>query len=44
MLDEAFNVMRRQTGDPTLSQLLDYVLQDEGRPVNFGYFALKRLT
>jgi hypothetical protein len=38
----AFNVMRRQTADPTLSQLLDYVLQDEGRHVNFGYFALKR--
>jgi len=38
----AFNVMRRQTADPTLAQLLDYVLQDEGRHVNFGYFALKR--
>jgi hypothetical protein len=38
----AFNVMRRQTGDPTLGQLLDYVLQDEGRHVNFGYFALRR--
>jgi hypothetical protein len=38
----AFNVMRRQTADPTLSQLLDYVLQDEGRHVNFGYFALRR--
>src|SRR2546430_2731593 len=38
----AFNVMRKQTGDPTLSQLLDYILQDEGRHVNFGYFALRR--
>jgi P-aminobenzoate N-oxygenase AurF len=38
----AFNVMRKQTADPTLSQLLDYVLQDEGRHVNFGYFALRR--
>jgi hypothetical protein len=38
----AFNVMRRQTGDPTLGSLLDYVLQDEGRHVNFGYFALRR--
>ena len=38
----AFNLMRRQTGDPTLADLLDYVLQDEGRHVNFGYFALKR--
>ncbi len=38
----AFNVMRRQTADPTLGQLLDYVLQDEGRHVNFGYFALRR--
>src|SRR5713101_2313531 len=38
----AFNVMRRQTADPTLTQLLDYVLQDEGRHVNFGYFALRR--
>jgi hypothetical protein len=38
----AFNLMRKQTGDPTLSVLLDYVLQDEGRHVNFGYFALRR--
>ena len=38
----AFNVMHKQTGDPTLSALLDYVLQDEGRHVNFGYFALRR--
>src|SRR3989442_2008740 len=38
----AFNVMRRQTADPTLTQVLDYVLQDEGRHVNFGYFALRR--
>ena len=38
----AFNLMRKQTGDPTLSSLLDYVLQDEGRHVNFGYFALRR--
>ncbi|MBI3028040.1 MAG: ferritin-like domain-containing protein [Candidatus Rokubacteria bacterium] len=38
----AFNLMRRQTGDPTLADLLDYVLQDEGRHVNFGYFALRR--
>jgi hypothetical protein len=38
----AFNLMRRQTGDPTLADLLEYVLQDEGRHVNFGYFALKR--
>jgi hypothetical protein len=38
----AFNLMHKQTGDPTLAQLLDYVLQDEGRHVNFGYFALKR--
>jgi len=38
----AFNVMRRQTADPTLGQLLDYVLQDEGRHVNFGDFALRR--
>ena len=38
----AFNVMRRQTGDPTLASLLEYVLQDEGRHVNFGYFALRR--
>jgi hypothetical protein len=34
--------MRKQTGDPTLADLLDYVLQDEGRHVNFGYFALRR--
>ncbi len=38
----AFNVMRRQTADETLGQLLDYVMQDEGRHVNFGYFALRR--
>lgn len=38
----AFNVMRRQTADPTLGTVLDYVLQDEGRHVNFGYFALRR--
>ena len=38
----AFNLMRKQTADATLGQLLDYVLQDEGRHVNFGYFALKR--
>lgn len=38
----AFNLMRKQTGDRTLAQLLDYVLQDEGRHVNFGYFALRR--
>ncbi len=38
----AFNLMRKQTGDPTLASLLDYVLQDEGRHVNFGYFALRR--
>jgi hypothetical protein len=38
----AFNLMRKQTGDPTLAQVLDYVLQDEGRHVNFGYFALRR--
>jgi len=38
----AFNVMRKQTADPTLAAVLDYVLQDEGRHVNFGYFALKR--
>jgi hypothetical protein len=38
----AFNLMRRQTGDATLGDLLDYVLQDEGRHVNFGYFALRR--
>ena len=38
----AFNVMHKQTSDPTLRDLLDYVLQDEGRHVNFGYFALRR--
>ena len=38
----AFNLMAKQTADPTLASLLDYVLQDEGRHVNFGYFALKR--
>jgi hypothetical protein len=38
----AFNVMHKQTGDPTLRDVLDKVLQDEGRHVNFGYFALKR--
>jgi hypothetical protein len=38
----AFNVMAKQTGDPTLASVLDYVLQDEGRHVNFGYFALRR--
>lgn len=38
----AFNLMRKQTADPTLAQVLDYVLQDEGRHVNFGYFALRR--
>jgi len=38
----AFNLMRKQTGDPTLAELLDYVMQDEGRHVNFGYFALRR--
>jgi hypothetical protein len=38
----AFNLMRQQTGDSTLADLLDYVLQDEGRHVNFGYFALRR--
>ncbi len=38
----AFNLMRKQTADSTLAQMLDYVLQDEGRHVNFGYFALRR--
>ena len=38
----AFNLMAKQTADPTLATLLDYVLQDEGRHVNFGYFALRR--
>jgi hypothetical protein len=38
----AFNIMHKQTGDATLRDLLDYVLQDEGRHVNFGYFALRR--
>ena len=38
----AFNVMAKQTADPTLARVLDYVLQDEGRHVNFGYFALRR--
>jgi hypothetical protein len=38
----AFNVMRKQTADSTLASVLDYVLQDEGRHVNFGYFALRR--
>jgi len=38
----AFNVMHKQTGDATLRDVLAYVLQDEGRHVNFGYFALKR--
>ena len=38
----AFNLMRKQTGDPTLGDVLDYVLSDEGRHVNFGYFALRR--
>src|SRR5262249_15718123 len=38
----AFNIMHKQTGDPTLRDVLDYVLQDEGRHVNFGYFALRR--
>jgi hypothetical protein len=38
----AFNLMHKQTGDATLRDLLDYVLQDEGRHVNFGYFALRR--
>src|SRR5213596_1161103 len=38
----AFNLMRKKTADPTLAQLLDYVIQDEGRHVNFGYFALRR--
>ena len=38
----AFNLMHKQTGDSTLRDLLDYVLQDEGRHVNFGYFALRR--
>lgn len=34
--------MRRQPADPTLGELLDDVLQDEGRHVNFGYSALRR--
>jgi hypothetical protein len=38
----AFNLMRRQTADPTLARVLELVLQDEGRHVNFGYFALRR--
>jgi para-aminobenzoate N-oxygenase AurF len=38
----AFNLMAKQTGDPTLADLLAYVLRDEGRHVNFGYFALRR--
>jgi P-aminobenzoate N-oxygenase AurF len=38
----AFNLMHKQTGDSTLRDVLDYVLQDEGRHVNFGYFALRR--
>jgi hypothetical protein len=38
----AFNLMHKQTGDPTLRDVLDSVLQDEGRHVNFGYFALRR--
>ena len=32
----AFNLMRCQTADPTLGELLDDELQDEGRHVNFG--------
>ena len=40
--DSNAELMRKQTGDPTLADLLDYVLQDEGRHVNFGYFALRR--
>ena len=38
----AFNLMHKQTQDSTLRNVLDYVLQDEGRHVNFGYFALRR--
>src|SRR5262249_4563903 len=38
----AFNIMHKQTGDPSLGEVRDYVLQDEGRHVNFGYFALRR--
>jgi P-aminobenzoate N-oxygenase AurF len=38
----AFNVMHSQTDEPVLRDVLDYVLQDEGRHVNFGYVALRR--
>jgi hypothetical protein len=37
-----FTRLNAEEQDPTLSTLLDYVLQDEGRHVNFGYFALRR--
>jgi hypothetical protein len=38
----SFADMRRHTGDRTLAELLDYVLRDEARHVNFGFFALRQ--
>ena len=38
----AFNLMRRQAADPVLGRLLDLVLRDESRHVNFGYLALRQ--
>jgi len=38
----SFNLMRRQTGDPALQQLLAYILQDEGRHMNFGLLMVKK--
>ena len=38
----AFADMRRHTGDRTLAEVLDYILRDEARHVNFGFFALRQ--
>jgi hypothetical protein len=38
----AFNVMRRETSDPVLANLLEYVLRDESRHINFGMLSLRQ--
>jgi hypothetical protein len=38
----SFADMKRYTRDRTLAEVLDYVLRDEARHVNFGFFALRR--
>jgi hypothetical protein len=38
----SFHVVRKQSGEPLLVQLLEYILQDEGRHFNFGVRLLKK--